>query len=47
MPKEKRVDFVLKMVSSLVEQGCVGMSNEEKANFVAKIVEKVKTWNTH
>ena len=43
MPKEKRVDFVLKMVASLVEQGCVGMLNEEKANFVASIVEKVKT----
>jgi hypothetical protein len=47
IPKEKRVDFVLKMVTSLVEQGCAGMSNEEKADFVAKIVEKVKTWNTH
>ena len=47
MPKEKRVDFVLKMVTSLVEQGCAGMSNEEKADFVTKIVEKVKTWNTH
>ena len=43
MPKEKRVDFVLKMVTSLVEQGCAGMSDEEKADFVAKIVEKVKT----
>jgi len=43
MPKEKRVDFVLKTVTGLVEQGCVGMSNEEKADFVAKIVEKVKT----
>lgn len=47
MPKEKRVDFALKIVTSVVEQGCVGMSNEEKANFVANIVEKVKTWNTH
>jgi len=47
MPKEKRVDFVLQMVTSLVDQGCAGMSNEEKADFVAKITEKVKTWNTH
>jgi hypothetical protein len=46
MPKEKRVDFVLKMVTSLVEQGCAGMSNEEKADFAAKISEKVKTSNT-
>jgi hypothetical protein len=43
MPKEKRADFVLKMVTSLVEQGCAGMSDEEKADLAAKIVEKVKT----
>jgi hypothetical protein len=43
MPKEKRIDFVLKMVTTLVEQGCVGMSNEEKADFVTKVVDKVQT----
>ena len=43
MPKEKRIDFVLRMVTTLVEQGCVGMSEEEKKDFVAKLVEKVKT----
>jgi hypothetical protein len=42
MPKEKRIDFVLKMVTTLVEQGAAGMS-EEKKDFVAKLVEKVKT----
>jgi hypothetical protein len=47
MPKEKRVDSVLKMVTSLVGQGCAGMSNEEKADFVKKIVEKVKACNTN
>jgi hypothetical protein len=47
MPKEERVDFALKMVASLVEQGCAGMSNEEKAAFVAKIIEKVKNWSAH
>ena len=47
MPKEKRVDFALKMVASLVEQGSAGMSKEEKADFVKRIVEKVKTRNTH
>jgi hypothetical protein len=26
MSKEKRVEFVLKMVTTLVEQGCAGMS---------------------
>ena len=42
LPKETRIDFVLKMVTTLVEQGCVGMSQEEKKDVVAKIVEKVK-----
>jgi len=42
MPKEKRIDFVLNMVTTLVEQGCVGMSEEEKADFLAKVVEKIK-----
>jgi len=43
MPKEKRIVFVLKMVTTLVEQGAAGMSEEEKKDFVAKLVEKVKT----
>lgn len=43
IPKEKRLDFVLKMVATLMEQGCIGMSEEEKREFVAKVVEKVKT----
>jgi hypothetical protein len=43
VPKEKRVDFVLRMVDTLMEQGCMGMSGEEKQDFVAKVVEKVKT----
>jgi len=43
MSKEKRIDFVLKMVTTLMEQGCVGMSEEEKKGFVARVVEKVKT----
>ncbi len=42
MAKEKRVKFVLKMVTTLVEQGCAGMSEEEKEDFVAKVLEKVK-----
>ncbi len=40
--KEKRIDFVLKMVDTLIQQGCVGMSDEEKQDFVVKVVEKVK-----
>ena len=41
VPKEKRVDFALDTIDSLVEQGSAGMSSEEKADFVAKIVERV------
>jgi len=43
VPKEKRIDFVLKMISILVEQGYAGLSEEEKKSLVEKIVEKVKT----
>jgi len=43
MPKEKRIDFVLKMVTTLVEQGAAGMSEKKKKDLVAKVVEKVKT----
>jgi len=41
MPKEKRIAFTLNMVATLREQGCVGMSEKEKEDFFAKIVEKV------
>jgi len=43
IPKEQRIDFVLKMVTILLEQGSVGMSDEEKRDFVAKVAKKVKT----
>ena len=42
MPKEKRIEFVLKMVATLVERGCAGMSEKEKKEFVTKVVQKVK-----
>jgi hypothetical protein len=42
MPKENKIDFVLKMVISLMEQGSVGMSEEEKKDFVSKVTDKVK-----
>ena len=44
MPKEKRIDFVLIMITTLVEQGCTGMSEEEKKGFVQKVVEKARTY---
>jgi hypothetical protein len=37
MPKEKRVNFVMKMAAILREQGSVGMSDEEKKEFVTEI----------
>jgi hypothetical protein len=44
MPKEKRIDFALNMVDTMVgKQGCAGMSKKEKEDFVAKVVKKVKT----
>ena len=41
IPTEQRVDFVLDMIGTLVEQGSSGMSDEEKDAFRAKIFEKV------
>jgi hypothetical protein len=41
MPKGKRVDFILEMVTILVEQGSAGMSDNERKDFVAKMIEKV------
>lgn len=42
MPKEKRIAFTLNMVAILKEKGCGGMSEEEKTEFLAKVIEKVK-----
>ena len=41
MPKDNKIDFVLKMVASLMEQGIAGMSEEEKKDFVSKVTDKV------
>ncbi len=41
MQKEKRIDFVLEIVATLMEHGCADMSNKEKEDLVAKIIEKV------
>jgi hypothetical protein len=42
IPKDKRVKFVMEMVAILMAQGCAGMSDEEKKDFMTKIGEKVK-----
>lgn len=41
MTKEKRIDFALKMVSTIVEQGSSGLSKKEKEDFVSKIIDMV------
>ncbi len=41
MPQEKRIDFMLEIVATLMEHGCADMSNEEKEDLVAKMIEKV------
>jgi hypothetical protein len=42
VPEEKRLDFALKMVSTLMEKCSLGMGEEEKKDFAAKVAEKVK-----
>lgn len=41
-PKEKHGDLVLKIVPDLVEQAGAEMSEEEKKNFIKKLIEKIK-----
>ena len=43
MPQKERTDFALKLVTALMEHGSAGMSEEENADFVAKVVEKVQS----
>ena len=42
IPKEKRTDFVLKTVATLLDQGTAGMSESEKKEFLGKVAEKIK-----
>lgn len=41
--KEKRIDFVLNMVNTLVEKGSAGMSAEEKEDFLTELEKRIKT----
>lgn len=41
--KEKRIDFVLNTVNTLIEQGSAGMSEEEKKDFLAEVAKRIKT----
>ena len=42
LEKEKRADFVLRLVQVGAKQGCAEMSEEEKADFEARIIEMLK-----
>jgi len=42
MTKEKRTDFALNVVSVLIEQGSSGLSEQEKKDFISKMIERVK-----
>jgi hypothetical protein len=41
--KEKRVEFIMKIIPILVEQGSFGMSEEEKRDFLAEVIKKMNT----
>ncbi len=41
IPKEERAEFVLDMISRLVEKGTLGMSEEEKSSLVARVLERI------
>jgi len=40
--KDKRADLVSGLISTIMAQASSGMSDEEKANFDAKVIEKLK-----
>lgn len=42
IPEEKRIAFMSKMVATLLEQGSVGMSEDEKKDFQEDLIEKIK-----
>ncbi len=42
IPKEKQADFVLKTITTLMDEVSTGMSEDEKKDFRTKVVEKVK-----
>jgi hypothetical protein len=41
LSKDTRKAFTLQMVATLMEQSCADMSEEEKQQFVAQVMEKV------
>lgn len=43
LSKEDRVNFVLQMISILVEKGSVRMSENERKEFIFKVLEQVRS----
>ncbi len=43
LPKGERTDVALKLVAMLIEKGTADMSDEEKSEYIEKIVEQVTT----
>ena len=43
LSKEDRVNFVLQMISILIEKGSVRMTEKERQEFVFKIAEQVRS----
>jgi hypothetical protein len=41
LPKNERVEFILKMIGTLMEHGSAGMSQEEKDDLVARALEAI------
>jgi hypothetical protein len=42
MPKENRADFSVKLIKSLMEKGAAGLTEEEKKEYLNKILEAVR-----
>lgn len=42
IPKNERVEFALTLVGTLMDQGCAGMSEQEKREFRAKVVARAQ-----
>jgi polyhydroxyalkanoate synthesis regulator phasin len=42
LPKEQRIEFAENMVATLVEKGSEGLSEEEKKDFIEKLIKKIK-----
>jgi hypothetical protein len=47
LSKEERGDFALRMVSTLMEQGSVGMSEEERNDFIARAAAQCEALRQH